>query len=1043
MRTTLMGEIEPGDTRVHVRRPSESSRPRFHKPLTAPEKTSGRRRYHVSYSSAAQPARDYSGSSFGSAVHSEAADEQPVASTSAPSSPSPLVLFHEALANGTLASDHQQLSQQFLALEASGRFAELPSYELLELAEVLADHVDTLCIYQPDASVVREWGQRLTSLLDLVDENASPSNFPVDSELVKSILSRSAAFMGDFMEARELDEHQDLPAPNKMNFAYLRLAYISRVLSLSVHKGIAAALNYLFIESPSNRKRFCANLEGSLLRLFTRHNMRLVIAAMAEWDSAARNEVFNFVLLALVGKRNYIKSFDIILEIRRTGVECPSNLLAETCKGLASTNEMEKAKELFSMIPRDDPTYAALERYVNLKRKPPDKKFYPAVDKAVGAAATTVEGFNIMYPKDLHGIRTPRPTIRSCGDLMFSLFNAKDYHGGIDLWEDMKLHDIHPDLVLATQVIKCYCNIEDTAGLMATLEYLKKINFKGDNVFYTTIIRFFTLHFDPTAAAAVFDEAIANEIVPDKWMYRSLMRAYFRSGKWKEAIALFTELRRSSPEVMDVHTYNIVLQGAIYMGAPFRTLVKMFITLEKQGLVPNKYTYAILTRGALDAGQFLFVEDLYQELMSKENWKELVDIAFFTDVVKGYVRMGKLSRAKKVLDQIPKLGLKPTAVTHAAIVKAYAEGEEEGGMQIAEEYLRKIVTNPSDKSWKNVEPGALRKDPLALMYGPIIDKRCSKNDVEAAERLVGEYLNNGGTPTLGILKALLGLYGRQNRLDDFRSVWNHLLELAIKPHRNQKSDDDKFFTKMRSVTAPLDIYTQTLSKACFHREVAQTWRELSIREHDFDASNWHAFAHASLRAGQVVNAFQIMEHSFQPKFNNALRNHFEESPSLDATHEEKVNYYLRRLYSVPPPRALIEPGGRVRAARVNKKVNRNKTALTDEEAMAIDFAFPLNLLRRIGPHWHDWKPRMALLESLLMSMLYLEDGFPIRALLPEEVRAHYIAAEPTENRGETEALLKQLHENYPRTMHRLRRFRHRETLKLGQYGFRKKYISSR
>ncbi|KAF8204749.1 hypothetical protein BJ912DRAFT_939212 [Pholiota molesta] len=971
MRTALMGEIEPGDTRVRMRRPSKSSRPRFHKPLTPPEKTSGRRRYHVSYSSAAQPARDYSGSSFGSAVHYEAADEQPVASTSAPPPLSPWALFQEALQSGTLASDHHQLSEQFSALEASGRLAELPSYELLQLAEVLADKVDTLCIYQPDASVVCEWGQRLRSLLELVDENAPLSNFPVDSELVKSISSRSAAFMGDFMEAQDLDEHQDLPAPNKTNLPIFD----------SHTSDIAAALNHLFIESPSNRKRFCAKLEGNLLLLFTRHNMRLVIAAMTEWDSATRNEIFDFVLLALIEKRNYIKSFDIILEIRRTGVECPSNLLVETCKGLASTNEMEKAEELFSM--------------------PPDKKIDPAINKAVDAAAQ-VENFNAMYPKGLNGIRTPRPTIQSCGALMFSFLNARDYRAGIELWEDMKLHDMQPDLVLATQVIKCYCSIEDTVGLMDTLEYLKKINFKGDNVFYTIMIRYFTVHIDPTAAAAVFDEAIANNIVPDKLMYRNLM-----------PIALFQKLRSSVPEVMDVHTYNIVLQGALFMGAPFRTLLKMFITLEKQGLAPNKFTYAILTRGAVDAGQYAFIGDLYKELMSKENWKELVDIGFMTDVITGYLRMSMLPRAKKVLDQVDKLGLKRTAVTHKAIIKAYAESKE-GGMQIAEEYLRKIVTDPSDTSWKDVEPGTLRKDPLALMYGPVIDKRCSMDDPEAAERLIGEYLNHGGKPTIGILKALLGMYGRLNRLDDFRSVWNHLLELAIKPdNRSQRAPDTTFVSKMRSITAPLDIYTQTLSKA------GSTARSLR-RGHDFDASNWHAFAHASLRAGQIENAFQIMEYSFQPKFNAGLRNHFEQSPSLDATHEEKVNYYMRRLYSMPPPRALISPEDRVRAAHVNRVHNRDKTVLADEEAIAIDFAFPLNLMRRIGAHWHDWKPRMALLET-----------------------GSHPGAATTENRGETEPLLKQLHKTYPRTMHRLRRFRWRETLQLGGYGFRKKYIECR
>lgn len=987
----------------------------------------------------------------------------------------------------------------FAKLQEANYFRRLPPQELLEVAELLANKTDTLYVVDAHEDVL-PWGQRIMYLTELAGTQGSTSDF-LDQQHLESIVARAHAFLGDFAHVEQyLSDHAEVGLRRVTSQKTIRSSYFYRVLttvvkSICIQQSREAAIVLLFEVSYPRWRTIKMGSEpffiderlGELLGFF---RLPTLLDHTADWDPSRRQELRDFILSAFNGWGNFAKAHDLITSLHRMRLDSSSSLVVQTVIGLLSRNDIRKneklADDLYRLLSPETPDYYALGRLV--KRKPPDSKTpkvedsfaqsliaearsvferLPSAKKARTGATptqpvvaarlpsiipqsppnpqtkgmpTTMSAFDAEYPMGPSGQRTPLPGLNVYLVLGREFKHIHDHHSIISLWEDMKWHNIKPDVFFLNIVLQAYRAVWDSKGAVNVLEYMKQHGVQGDSILYTILIRLLTSRLDLTAAEEAYKHAMNEGLSADMDLKLAMLSAYLKCGAWKKGIALFTELRNSGAQLTTA-TYNAILEGCIFIGAPFKTVLRLFARLEMEGIKPDKYTYTILMHHAVIGRHWAFAQSLYQDMLrmdaGRPAYARNVDITLLTMMMRGFLAGGRLSEAKEIVSEMKRLGLEHTAITHATIARAYAHTESADDLALAEAYVRDVVAG--NDAWRARDAHRMRKQPLALLFAPLIAGRAVIRDVDGAEQLMGEFLAAGGEPSIGILRHLLKLYGEAGRFDDMRTVWESIVALARAP---QSGAGAAVVTSMRNISAPVDVYTRILSQRGHHAELARTWTMLADAGNEFDEENWNTYALACLRAGAVVRAFEVIERILQPNFNIGLRNHF--SPPVHPALPFAVKLdAIERLRGGPPARPLVKDEHRARAAHVNRSTNRRRAELADAGAIAEDFAYPLRALRKLGPGWKDWKPVPMLLRSMLMAVLYLEDGFPIRALAPGETRALDIAPAETEDRSVTEPLLKLLFEEHPRTAHRLMRFRASERKTLGNRGFSQAYIWSR
>ncbi len=987
----------------------------------------------------------------------------------------------------------------FTKLQETNYFRRLPPQELLEVAELLANKADTLCVLDAHEDML-PWGQRIMYLTELMGKKGStPASF--DRQHFDSVVARAHAFLGDFAQVEQyLSDHAEVGLRRVTSQKNIRSSHFYRVLtsvlkSLCIQQSQAAAIVLLFEVSYPRWKFVKSGSEpffidewlGEILGFF---HLPTLLEHTADWDPSRRQELRDFIISVFNGWGIFTKAHSNIMALHSMGLDSSSSLVVQTILGLLSRNDIRKneklAEELYRLLPPETPDHYALGRLV--KKKPPDSQppkagdsfaqsliaearsvfeRLPSAKKAQTGAATstpvilaklpsiipkspatpeaqgmptTMAAFDAEYPIGLSGQRTPLPGPNVYLALAREFKHVQDYHSIISLWEDIQWHNIKPHVLFLNIVLQAYRALWDSKGAVNVLEYMKQKGVQGDSILYTILIRLFASRLDLIAAEDAYKHALNEGLSIDMDMKLAMLSAYLKCGAWKKGITLFTELRNSGARLTTA-TYNVILEGCIFIGAPFKTVLRLFARLEMEGIKPDKYTYTILMHHAMIGRHWAFAQSLYQDLlrmdMGRPAYARTVDTTLLTMMMRGYLSGGRHRDAKEIVGEMKRLGIEHTAITHAAIARAYAQTESEDDLALAEEYVRDVVGG-SD-AWRARDSHRMRKQPLAMLYAPLLACRVDIRDMDGAERIMGEFLAAGGEPTIGILRHLLKLYGEAGRLDDMRAVWDRIVALARAP---QSGPDGPVAIAMRNICAPVDVYTRILSQCGEHAELTRTWTMLADAGNEFDEDNWNTYALACLRAGAVVRAFEIIERILQPNFNVGLRNHF--SPPVHPALPFAVKLdAIERMRGGPPARPLVKDEDRAWAAQVNRSTNKRRAELADPGAIAEDFTYPLRALRKLGPGWRDWRPVPILLRSMLMAVLYLEDGFPIRALAPGEKRAMDIAPSATEDRSVTEPLLKLLFQKHPRTAHRLMRFRASERKALGNRGFSQTYIWSR
>ncbi|KAI0751012.1 hypothetical protein C8Q80DRAFT_1098403 [Daedaleopsis nitida] len=649
----------------------------------------------------------------------------------------------------------------------------------------------------------------------------------------------------------------------------------------------------------------------------------------------------------------------------------------------------------------------------------------------VGKPDRVVELFNEFFSASPTSSSTEHPNIVHYTTAIFAYSRVGDLDS-VNTWLG-KLTEagFRPDLHVYSIILESFASRGDVTSVTTVLDQMHSSGLRLNTVICTSIISILAKRNDPIAAERVYKRALSDGVVPDRIMVTAIMNAHVESGSWQGVIRAWDYLNTEGRvgAGLTIEVFNTLMKAYVLIGAPFRTVATLFRQLSIKQLRPDARTFALLIQSACDSGFMDIAEDLQEEmdrLVLEDDQKSLqANIYVLTIVMSGFLRQGKRVKAKAMLDKMKERGIEPTAITYAAILKAYAEQKNDQSIKAAEEFMSSLLSSSSD-NWLQMHGG--RRLTVEVVYRPLLNAFAHREEPAEVERLYEDMLRAGNSPTLGTLTMLMDAHRRVGNISAVETIWPEIHRLGLEFTRQNAilspdSDQSPNLSAYGSLMCvPFSILIDALSAAGKHAEVAQTWRTLKDEKLQFDSHNWNHLVAALVRAGETQRAFDIVENVIL-RYQRQSRRQLERTREMHPASPLTLDLPPPEEGDLPPHRPeapLHAPARREVAAqratrRLRSEASSEKPGQEDE-----DFAHPLLILHNMSPLWNTWRPHGATLVLLGRVLDHLRSGRLVQAIRPGSDSAfEQTVVDAEEIRTRTEAaglVLGEIYERFPETI---------------------------
>jgi pentatricopeptide repeat-containing protein PET309 len=930
----------------------------------------------------------------------------------------------------------------------------LPETELIELLGALADKLDEM-LYPPneDTHRIRTWGKRLEDLCLLL-----PST-PSKHSPKQALIARAQAMEGNL--SHSMAYVNSIGKWDKHSFH----AAGTVILAVAFHQDLFRSLKFILIENLFLSDCADPRVDDMIQILLSRsQNVSAVIPmAVQEYWTISEKRRLGYYLLATNTDPKVL--VDITTELQTNNIALNRELMLKTVNNLAVNKTFVAAQYLYDSIPPAD-DYRYLHTGIYLAARQGNSKQAQTIFNKLktrgsvdqrdvrnlllsyaeeGKHREIIQVFDEYFPKNDQGKRLNQPTVHHYTIPMLALARQGDFDA-VSAWLDDS--GVQPNNFTFTSMIQAFPKTYDLQSLSDVFSRMRKLGAKPDVTTYTILIGLFADYKDSESAESLYRTACSDGVVPDIKMTRALMDAYVASGSLKGVMRVFDYLSSQprNSRYLPIEVYNIILKAHVLIGAPFRLVSKLFFKLKKMELDPDKYTYSLLVMSACDSGYVDMAIDIYSEMAKEEVTKpsvSLISAHVPTIIMAAFLRQGNKIQAKEMYNEMIERGIRPSSVTYGAIVRSYGNEGTPDSLQIAEDFVKRLVSMPKeDRTWDK-EDSTKGKSALVQLYSPLLHSHAEKRNVDECERLYSEYLDAGGKPTIAMLCHILEAYRRSGDIEGTLAIWPHITELASTTvFTADLSDDHSFTSRPPGLQLPLSIYIDALSYAGLHTEVALVWRDLYKKGQRFDSHNWNHFTISLIRAGQLLPAFEIVEKvllRYMDEIDSDGTIPMEErdknpaSPLSDPTDEGVVIAGVPLQRTLQTITQLQMHDGDQRRWTMEKYINKQPWNILLEEAPDTDFLHPLQILQKISPSWNVWRPHFGVLRTFLVAYMLLEKGYIIRPVGRDELTRENVAEVDFNQRDDVKAreMLEVLGETCPDTVSLIKDFQLNEQQRLG------------
>lgn len=1060
MRSTLLGELYDATTSTHAfRRPprtSHASRKRFHQSLS--NSLSQTKHNHALYSTIPKSSIKLHEELYSPFVPTIYAKHQPKIIFS----PYEDFLSHLKF-KAQSQSNLQAFHESFEKARGADAFKGISTDEAFHVLNLFSEHIDSLCLHSVHRDAVSKMAMDLQQLFSSLSR-------PVVREMKKSdkwesFTCRLLSFQGNFNWATPIIKKMaKSPTPD------FTTAYDSYLLALSRYKSLASAIE--FWSQPEMQTLLLHSSKfGKLTSIDT--GLSAALEGMISWEKARRTLVSQYLLKMSVLNKNTSAALTIIYHMQRMDVEPYFEHALAISKFLAAEGNISRAKELFNTVrPSGHQFYSQTKLYVYARSGDPAAALkmvkerkragqFQIEDRSnVLLAFSTAkrydemkEFFEISYPISADGLRSPKPPLAQYSICLLAHARAGDVDK-VQWWvTDMDKQGVKPNLQIFTHLLELFKKIGNDDSMMYAYNQMLQSNIRPDPPLYTVMLSHFASRNNCRAADALYLDALKQRVVPDEMMTSALMNAHIQSGSWKEAYRIFRHLAsKLGPNKPNISVYNTMYKAHLLLGAPFKVMTRLFLSIKKLGFRPDAYTYAILMMSACEAGELAVATEILQEIKAEQleqGRSNLLNTQIMTILMSGHLRFNDRASAKKVLDEMLSLGLHPTEITYATIVKAFCTSRAKEDMAQAEMFVKQLLKSP--QAVNHLDGSKSRKQPIVNLFLPLMTVPSENGDVEEVERLYEDFLKSGGRPTIAVYHRLLLAYQRADQAHKAVNLWPLIEELAERdnlpagpPAEGYSENLESASIHMANIQLPLSMYLDILSKFGMHVEAAHTWFKLQKNGFNFDMHNWNHLVVVLIRAGQVERAFEVMERVLLPneRINTLNMRVATRSRQVQGVKADRKPDPIDSYVKVPQGNPLWGSEDRIRVASLSSsRKGKLRAQAIDITQIDKDFLYPMRVLELIRPTWNDWRPHSVVWRTLLVLWVQLEKNFLPRPLEAGGELIHNVAAQDVSDRDPDAAqvMIEKLQNNYPKTSRRIKRFFRDEQKRLSKEDFERLY----
>ncbi|CAH8268053.1 unnamed protein product [Arabidopsis lyrata] len=304
---------------------------------------------------------------------------------------------------------------------------------------------------------------------------------------------------------------------------------------------------------------------------------------------------------------------------------------------------------------------------------------------------------------------------------------------------------------------------------------------------------------------------------------KSMVKILSKMRQFGAVWGLIEEMRKENPELIEPELF-VVLIRRFASANMVKKAVEVLDEMPKYGFEPDEYVFGCLLDALCKNGSVKDASKVFEDMREKIP----PNLRYFTSLLYGWCREGKLMEAKEVLVQMKEAGLEPDIVVFTNLLSGYAHA---GKMADAYDLL-------NDMRKRGYEPNA-------NCYTVLIQALCrTEKRMDEAMRVFVEMERYGCEADIVTYTALISGFCKWGMIDKGYSVLDDMRKKGVMPsqvtymqilvaHEKKEQFEEclELIEKMKQIGCHPDllIYNVVIRLACNFREVKEAvrlWNEM-------------------------------------------------------------------------------------------------------------------------------------------------------------------------------------------------------------------------
>jgi pentatricopeptide repeat protein len=243
---------------------------------------------------------------------------------------------------------------------------------------------------------------------------------------------------------------------------------------------------------------------------------------------------------------------------------------------------------------------------------------------------------------------------------------AKD---ALEVFYVMKGANIRPDLYACSALITSIAKEKLSATAWKVFDDMLQLGVVPNTYIYNSMLHVCFMSGKADAAQRLVTEMDAKEVPLSIISYNILIALFSKEGLHYEALSLQERMNKEgmSPDIV---TYNSLIQGYCKEGR-IREAVRLFKEVKGVGLEPTRVSYTTLIDGYCRANDPETAIRLLREMDSKEELRP--GVVTYNAVIRKLCELDKMKGVNDMLNEMDVRGLKPDTVTCNTLINAYCK----------------------------------------------------------------------------------------------------------------------------------------------------------------------------------------------------------------------------------------------------------------------------------------------------------------------------------------------------------------------------------